>query len=176
MKKILLLMMLIVLCLVGCSREIEAQEDYFTENYGLPKGHMFRLVDFEVIEEIFTDGDGAVLFSFPTCPWCQEVTSIINEAAEAVGIEVNYYDPKDSRESEDYIYEFIMSKVSDNLTDVDGEKRLLVPHMFYFKDGEIVYDQFGTFEGHNPNESYLTEDQKKELLDIYTEGFQLIKE
>lgn len=43
------------------------------------------------MRELLTDGDGAIYFGFPQCPWCRNAVPVMNEAAEAVNLDEIYY-------------------------------------------------------------------------------------
>ena len=74
-------------------------------------------------------------------------------------------------------YNKLITILNEFLTENEnGEKTLYVPDVYFVKDGKIVGNHLGTVDSQtNPMES-LTEEQKQELLNIYNDLFNKIKD
>ncbi len=94
----------------------------------------------EEIEKIITDGTGLVFLGFPECPWCQQLTPIVDEAARAEKLEKIYYlNIREMRELNTETYKKLVDKLKDYLEkDEDGNPRIYVPDVTAFKDGKVV--------------------------------------
>ena len=50
------------------------------------------------IKDLFDNGTGVLYLGFPTCPWCRNIVSVLNEAGKDYGIaKINYYNIKEIR-------------------------------------------------------------------------------
>ena len=66
----------------------------------IAKNNLYYYITDSEIEELFNNGTGVLYLGFPTCPWCRNIVSILNEAGEEYGIDkINYYNIKTIRSS-----------------------------------------------------------------------------
>ena len=122
----------------------------------------------------------ALLASFPDCPWCNAAIDNINRAAMEAGFEIasmnTRRDPSwtSNLEMDDYdLFTEYFGRFLEN--DENGIPHLYVPHMFFIRDGEVVYEHQGAMpEMGNDPMMELTEEQEETLTDIFREGFQRI--
>ncbi|MEE8808367.1 MAG: thioredoxin family protein [Lactimicrobium sp.] len=142
--------------------------------------------------KLFTNGTGIVFYSYETCPWCNRVIPVLDEAAKEAGITVFYVNiysddfmsKTDSEKSEiiQSLYtclDPILTKEKDSET---GEEKpvMQVPEVVAVKDGRIVGHHLGVVDGftldtNNLSEYQVTDDQVKELKNIYLELFKEIQ-
>ena len=119
----------------------ESDAERFAQEYPqTPSDNRFVYVSSEEIIEIFEDGSGLVFLGFPECPWCQEITPILHEAAVAENLdEIYYYNIREDRESNDPAYQQLVGYLEEYLrTDEDGTPRIYVPDISAVRNGEIV--------------------------------------
>jgi hypothetical protein len=119
----------------------ESDAERFAQEYPqTPADNRFVYVSSEEIIEIFEDGSGLVFLGFPECPWCQEITPILHEAAVAENLdEIYYYNIREDRESNDPAYQQLVGYLEEYLrTDEDGTPRIYVPDISAVRNGEIV--------------------------------------
>lgn len=148
---------------------------------------VYATVD-EILEVL--DNDGVIYFGFPTCPWCRNAAPVLVETAKELGLEkLYYYNGQEMRDSlkleadgtitvekekgEDYqkIYDKLYDSLSvyDGLND-DTIKRLYFPTVVFVKDGEVILFHEGSVDSQDDASIPLTDEQKKELHDIYAQG------
>ncbi len=152
--------------LFGCITTVTATsltscigEDYFLENYENLKDeeHVFYEAEVdEVIDILSGDTEGAyvIYFGFPSCPWCQSLTPVLNEVAKD-----NYLHKKEK--GQDVIYYYDLKGIRGDLTEeyllildelglerpiegedqVSGVNRISVPYIVGVNDGEVI-DQY----------------------------------
>ena len=130
------------------------------------------------IDQLMQEGKTFVFISsFENCPWCNVVMPHFLAAAKKENIEVGLLDTRkdpswnNNTEIDDYdrFVELFGSYLQ--LDDADLP-HLYVPHVFYIRDGEVVYQYQGALPemGDNPNVE-LTEEQQAALEEIFLEGF-----
>ena len=143
--------------------------------------------------------DSAIIYAgAPWCPWCRNAVPVILELAKKKKVDTIYYleldDIKSNFEIEDGElkktvdgtddYYELLDALGDRLDDYilkdsDGkeydtkEKRIYMPYLISVRNGRIVGDKIGTVSLNENQTSYdlLTDEQRKELLDIYGELF-----
>lgn len=142
--------------------------------------------------KLFENGTGIVFYSYETCPWCNRVIPVLDEAAKEAGITVFYVNiysddfmSKSDTEKSDIIQSLytcldpILKKEKDSET--GKEKPVMeVPEVVAVKDGKIVGHHLGvvddfTLDTNNLSEYQVTDDQVKELKKIYLDLFKEIQ-
>lgn len=143
--------------------------------------HVFYDLTVQEMAQKMDEGDTfTVYFGFDRCAWCLEAVPILNACAIEMNQEVGYINTRLNPEwtSNLYIddYDIVVEKLGECLEyDNDGIRHLYTPHVFFIKDGKVVYDHEGTVDGHNAKETELSEDEKQEVYDMYREGFEALK-
>lgn len=122
----------------------------------------------------------AVYFGFDECPWCLEAVPLLNEAAKENNEDVYYINTRKNSEWKSNLdiddYDLLVEKLGDYLSfDDDGVKHLYTPHVFFMKDGSVVYDHEGTIEGHDAHDETLSDEEKETVKGYYEEGFAKMK-
>lgn len=117
-------------------------------------------------------GTGILYYGYDTCQWCNRAVPELNEVAKEFNLTIYYVDASQRVERDEYakLLEYI-----DPVLEVDskGEKGFYVPAIIGVKDGKItdfhvsLVDNF-EIPQNDPNKQ-LSDDQKQQLRDIYTQ-------
>ncbi len=121
-----------------------------------------------------------VYFGFDHCAWCLEAVPILNATAKEYEMQVGYINTRADDQWQSNLdindYDIVVERLGEYLEyDNDGIRHLYTPHVFFIKDGQVVSDHSGSIEGHNAKEESLSEEEKKQLREIYEEGFEALK-
>lgn len=175
MKKFCLLVLLIgfTFGLSSC-KDSTVLEDYvqLTDN-----DHIIRYTTGEEVVSLFeNDYSGIIVFSFPSCPWCQAACPYINEIAkENLFDEVLMLDIKEMRNNplstDRKYYLDILGRLKEPLGIDD---KIYAPTVIVLKNGEVTGYNVGTVDDHQIVEQTLppmTADQISRLKDIYRNIF-----
>lgn len=199
MKK---LVIILILLLTGCTNstfkvtedskkfkaEYEALNGEVTEagseylKLKINKANPFKYLTYEETMEFLDSGTGIIIFSRPGCPYCRATLNATIEFAEKNNIKrINYYNPEAIREANNAEYKALLEKLDKYLlvdtvtqkeTDTDFNKdlkRLVVPHIFFINNGDVIYNYQ---ESRSEFRTKLTDLQEKEIIDLYTEGYE----
>ena len=144
---------------------------------------------FDELYELLTKGTGVVYFGYPECPWCRTAVPMLIQAASNTGLEeIYYFNAKDIRdvksldedgnivtekEGTDEYYK-LLEVLGDHFWAYEGLndesiKRLYFPTVVFILEGEVVGIHIDTIESQKDARVPLTEEQKSELVNIYTE-------
>ncbi len=153
---------------------------------------VFLEVTTEESLRLFVNGTGIVIYSYETCPWCNRVIPVLNEAAKEAGVTVFYVNiysddfmSKSNDEKSDIIDSLytVLDPILERQTDEEtGEEKAVmqVPEVVAVKDGEIVGHHLGvvdsfTLDQDNLSEYQVTDSQVEELKNIYLQLFKEIQ-
>lgn len=177
MKKIVFVLLLL---LTGCSSTTssltKADMSHY-ENFN-DEDHVFYEMNVkEMVDKIDNNETFVVYFGFSECPWCNVAMPILNETAKEYDSIVYYIDTRSNEEWESNMdiddYDLVVDYLGEYLDyDDDGKKHLYTPHVFFFKEGEVVKEHEGTIDGKTDE---ITTQEKEQLKQIYEEGFEAIK-
>lgn len=180
MKKIITIL-LILLCLVGCSKEEYPSPDlnneftletYLADMSGYQNlkstGHMFKGTTVSELKRTIDEkGYGVFVLSRTSCSHCQLAMQYLNEVASNLDVYIYYIDAESDiypilgTDNYDVLFE-VLEPVLEK--DEDGEKTIQTPDVFTIVNGEITANQIGTtWTGSN----YSDEDVAK-LEEVYT--------
>ncbi len=147
------------------------------------------------ILDILKKENAIVYFGFASCPWCRNAVPILLDAAKEEGLDKIYYvdilnirdqykfsgsiEPEMIKKGTDAYYDilkFLDKKLekyyvtddSGNMYDT-GVKRLYAPTVLAVKDGKALDLHVSTLDSQEDPYTALTDEQKKELKDIYKE-------
>lgn len=146
-------------------------------------------IDAKKAIELIENGTGVIYFGFPECPWCRNAAPALIEAAKEAGLDRVYYfnalsirDKKHLDENGNIVtdqegtseYYKIVDLLKDKLNSYDGLndetiKRLYFPTVVFIKDGQLIGLHSGTVESQKDPQIALTESQKSELQNIYSD-------
>lgn len=157
-------------------KEILALEyDNLEEEHILTELDAYETIDF------LSNGTGALLLSFPECPWCQEYIPMVNDIAKEMGLEdVKYFNIKGDRSEETDEYKKILEVINANVEEgndsvfvrknEEGNDRIFVPELVLVDNGKVFYvnDETSMVSSEEtPVDEYWTEEKvtafKKEL-------------
>lgn len=179
MKKIISLL-LILLCLVGCSTEYPTPdlssnfelETYLVDMSGYENlkstNHMFKGTTVSELKRTVDEkGYGVFVLSRTSCSHCQSAMQYLNAVAEELGVYIYYID------AESETYPIVGTDNYQTLYDIlepvlekgdDGQKSIQTPDVFTIVDGEITSNYIGTtWTGSN-----YDEDDVNDLKEVYT--------
>lgn len=153
--------------------------------------------------DIIKNKSGIMYFGANWCPWCRNAVPVLIEASAKNNNMTIYYLNMDkvrniwevndgklekTREEEDGYYELLelldsildedTYKITDNEKEYDTEeKRIYMPLVVAISNGKIIDHHDGTVELNDDQNKYdsLTEEQHKELLNVYTKMFESVK-
>lgn len=115
---------------------------------------------------------GVLYFEFSSCPWCKEAKPILKKVAKDNGIDIQYVKVRDEEKNRLYTDEqkaIIEPYIQDYMSNNDeGILTLYVPLVLVVKNGKAIDGHEGTLESHDATERKMTDDEKKELTQIYT--------
>lgn len=154
----------------------------------IPKDNKIVYSNIEEIITLLENGTGVIYFGFPECPWCRSMVSTLLNTAEMVGIEKIYYfnaksirDEKEldkdgniviKKEGTEEYYDLlkVLDEVASSYEGLNDEsiKRLYFPTVVFVKEGSIIGFHEGTVESQEDPTNLLTEEQEKELSNIYS--------
>lgn len=152
----------------------------------------FLEVSTEESLRLFVNGTGVVVYSYETCPWCNRILPILDEAAKEYGTEVFYVNiysdtfmALTAQEKSDQInalYQCLDPILEREKDPETGEDKAVmqVPEVVAIKDGEIkshhmgVVDDFSLDPDHL-DEYQVTDEQREELKQIYLDMFASIE-
>ena len=128
----------------------------------------------DVLAEMEAGRHFILYFSSRKCPWCKGTTPVLNDAALEAGTAVAYVDTRKDPSWESNLdvtdYDLFAEAFVDWLDeDEEGRPHLYTPHVFFIADGEAVMDQYGNVASYQDPDIPMTEEEIKELGDIYAE-------
>lgn len=123
----------------------------------------------------------ALFVSYKSCPWCNAVIEELCEVAAEENIKIANIDTRKNPEWKSNLdiddYDLFVEIFGDYLQyDTDGIKHLYVPHMFFVKDGAVVYEHQGAIPemGSDPM-TEKTPEMKEKIKEVFREGFGQLK-
>lgn len=143
-------------------------------SYGINESNIYN-INYKVLNDLVEQKKTFVVFmGFDSCPWCKQAMPVFNEANNKYRTNALYLNTKEEKmtEEEYKIYETTFGDYF-NATK-EGVKGMLVPKVFFIKDGEIVYVHEYTVKGHNASQREMTNEEKEKVFKSYEEGFKMI--
>ena len=146
-------------------------------NINISKNNPIKYVTLDEVFDIIQNKTGVIYFGFPGCPWCRNMIPVLFEAAKNNNIDTIYYfNPRNVIKSDNDEYNKLKEILNEYLSeDENGQKVLYVPDVYFIKDGKIVGHHLGTVDSQADPTISLTEEEKNELLDIFNELFEKIR-
>lgn len=158
---------------------LKFKEEYEALNSSIPmsieENNPIKYATFEEVEELLTEGTGVIYFGFPSCPWCRNIIPVLFDVAKENNYDTIYYlNPRDLKDNEND-YNKLIEILEPYLEELDGEKVLYVPDVYFVKDGQVVGHHLSTVESQTDPRVSLNEEQVQELSSIYQDLFNKIK-
>lgn len=189
MKKILKISLCIIVLIIStaCGNNNMTDAEKFKQEYealnnksvvmNIDENNPIKYVGFDEVINILTTDTGVIYFGFPGCPWCRNMIPVLFDVAKENNIDMIYYfNPSDIRSNGDEDYKRLVNILNDYLLEnSDGEKTLYVPDVYFIKDGQIVGHHLSTIDSQTDPYIPMTEDQTKELQNIYQQLFDKIR-
>lgn len=146
-------------------------------NINISKNNPIKYVTLDEVFDIIQNKTGVIYFGFPGCPWCRNMIPVLFEVAKNNNIDTIYYfNPRNVKKSDNDEYNKLKEILNEYLSeDENGQKVLYVPDVYFIKDGKIVGHHLGTVDSQADPTISLTEEEKNELLDIFNELFEKIR-
>lgn len=146
-------------------------------NINISKNNPIKYVTLDEVFDIIQNKTGVIYFGFPGCPWCRNMIPVLFEAAKNNNIDTIYYfNPRNVKKSDNDEYNKLKEILNEYLSeDENGQKVLYVPDVYFIKDGKIVGHHLGTVDSQEEPTISLTEEEKNELLYIFNELFEKIR-
>lgn len=146
-------------------------------NINISKNNPIKYVTLDEVFDIIQNKTGVIYFGFPGCPWCRNMIPVLFEVAKNNNIDTIYYfNPRNVKKSDNDEYNKLKEILNEYLfEDENGQKVLYVPDVYFIKDGKIVGHHLGTVDSQEDPTISLTEEEKNELLDIFNELFEKIR-
>lgn len=178
-KSYIIILFLGIMVLIGCTNQqaapsIKPEKEKvvlsFKEEYpNVTEEHPFVERNIYQIEKIFQDQmTGIILFAFPDCPKCQQITAPLEQVAKNNNIQIiSYFNPLLARKNNTQDYQKMISYFSEILpTDEYGEKTLITPLVLFVKDGLIIDYHQGSLVTAPVDSDNLDETMTNELINI----------
>lgn len=198
MKKIVPVLILLLLC--GCaSKPAESKSKTNTSNYcgdntkdaacsieepadmsGYEdfdgKDSRFAQATMKEALALFKEGKSGILyFGYPKCPWCIDALPVMNEIAKEDGLTIQYVRTRDDDKklmySEEEKKELISYTEKYLNKDDEGDYQIFVPFVVVVKEGKAISGHIGTVDSHDAHERKMTNEETKELKNIYKTMF-----
>lgn len=178
-----LIIIFIMLCVLGGCKSSSLD---FNRDYPEMKkvNHVYQKIDFKQALSIFTEGSGVVILAFDSnkkyCPYCHEVIPILNEVAiKSMYPKIYYLDIYEMRNLNTFEYQQLLQLIAlqvDDLLIRNGDLTLVVPDVYFIKDGVIKAHHIATLYDENNNFIVkLNDEEKTELMTIYQEMFSYLQ-
>ncbi len=154
------------ICDTGKLADMSAYEGFMEEEHQFVKTQMS-----DFLLKLDANATGIYYFGYSTCPWCIEAVPILNEIAKEHNTSIYYVDKKAETSTGEECKK-IESRLGDKLElDDEGKPHLYVPFVVAISEGEVRAYHTGTVDDHDAHERKMTNEEIKELTQIYEDLF-----
>lgn len=176
MKKIISFFLLLLVILTGCSKKDPSKEKLLTEYPGLENvNHVYKEINSIEAIEFLNSQTGIIVFSFPTCPYCQAIIPILNTVAKEEKVkEIQYLDIYSMRKDNTIEYQNILGIISKQVDDLvfsdetQSTRKLVVPDVYIIKEGKIIKHHIATIKDDEDKWiKELNDEHTEEMKEIY---------
>lgn len=170
MKKVVLLLIVSIFLITGCSVKKEEEvtdADIFASEYAVSKENVFKYATIDEIFAILNDGTGIIFFGNSDQDSCEEAIKIFSKLVDKYKIsKVYYYDPTVimSDNNSEY-YQLLELLKIDLVVGKSEETALNIPSVYFVRNGEIIGYHNDVFKIESDEE--FDEDFHDELEKIY---------
>ena len=147
-------------------------------NYNVDSSIFYNL-SFNELKNLFEKNSTFILYvGFPYCPWCEELIPELVEVNNKYSYNIFIWDisieqAKSDKKYEDKIEE-LKKYIGDYYNLKNNIQKIVVPKVFFIKNGMIQYVHEYTTPDHNAKERKMTEEEKVKVRNSLDEGFQRI--
>lgn len=165
MKKIFITTFAFLVLLVGCSSTKKADMSAYT--LMTTKDHQFNAIDtLEGFDKIIDREPGVYYVGFDTCPWCQYLVPVLNDALVSHEKTAFYIDTRPAGAS-DTVLASISSKYLSVLNTMEGENSEgFVPFLVVISDDGTYTTHVGTAPSHDARVNPMTELETNYVIDV----------
>jgi len=162
-----------------------ADSALFAELYPVSGENPYVFATFDELITQIDNGTGVIAFGFPACPRCQNAFPVLEKAFKEMGMErrgglsgrILYYDILEDREADNERYQALVDRLGGHLRpDDSGNPRIFVPDIFFVTAGKVVGNHLDTVPGVEDPFDPLSDEQEAELLKIYLDFIQIVKD
>lgn len=141
----------------------------------IPINNKIKYISNNELVDILNSKTGIIYFGYNTCPWCRNAIPVLIDTIRKNNIEKVYYaDIHKLKLSE--IKEELYLKLDSYLElNEEGIKGISVPSVYFLVNGKIVCNHTGTVDSYHNPYNEMTEDEKKELSNIYNNCIEEMK-
>lgn len=124
----------------------------------------------DVVKKVEAKETFVLLYTFKTCPWCQQLLPILLNASKDLKTKVYYVTVRDqdnhdlrNDDNAEYVanYQIVKALV---------KEKIFVPALFKFVDGKPIAVHFDTVENHDAKKRLMNEEEKalcyKQLIEL----------
>ena len=134
----------------------------------------------DLVWELDAGSTFVVVFSHSKCPWCNAVLPVLNEIGTEEAIPIGYVNTREKPEWRSNVsmedYDLLVQVLGEYFPLDDLERpHLYVPHVFFIRKGEVVFEYAGAVPDYDGSGDPLTVEQAGLLMGIYREGFDLLR-
>lgn len=155
------------------------------ENYDLQSKYNvesdnFYDLSFNELKDLFEKNSTFILYvGFPYCPWCEELIPELVEVNKKYNYNIFVWDISIEQAKSDKKYEDKLEELKKYIGDYYNIKnndiqKIVVPKVFFIKNGMIQYVHEYTTPDHNAKERKMTEEEKEKVRNSLDEGFKRI--
>lgn len=162
---------------------IEEFEKYDLKAHYNVDSDNFYEISYSNLKELFENNQTFIFYvGFPGCPWCEElmpeIVNVNNNNKNNYNIliwDIGNEQALSNKKYEDKL-EDLKKYIGDYYNIRNEEQKIVVPKLFFVKNGMIQYVHEYTVPDHNAKERKMTEEEKEKLRESLSEGFKRIKE
>lgn len=180
MKKVLIALLVSLIFISGCGKVVKVKKveeitdsEKFAQEFEISKDNNFKYLKYDELMEILNNKSGIIFLGSSDCQWCLKAAKLLNESLKYKDIkeDIYYYNPKKIKANNSEKYQELLKKLDEYLIeDEDKKKDLLLPDIYFVKNGKIIdhNNDLATIKT-NPEE-YLTKERTKEIKEKFEES------
>lgn len=156
-----------------CGVDLSKKTQKKIEEYqiALKEGHFIESNFNEINNKAQNKESFYVLYTFATCPWCQQLMPILKDVSKELNQEIFYVtvrdqDNNDLRKNDNLEYMSNFNLVKDLIKD-----KIYVPALFKFEKGQAIKIHEGTVKDHDASKEEMSTKQKQECYELLLEMF-----
>ena len=141
----------------------------------MPITNNITLVEQEKIFDVLNSKSGVVVFASPTCEICRNIIVPLIETTKEKNVRL-YYIEAGNYSEDDATYQRLLKQLDKYLPATsEGEKYLMMPDVYFLKDGKIQSHYFGAVDTLGVFPRALSDEENEKLKTIYRTHIEMIK-